>query len=547
MRRAAILFEELDITTSINSKVDALSRYFSEADDQDKLWVIALLSGRRPKRPVTSTQLRGWATEVSGIPDWLFEASYHVVGDFAETVTHIAALKERMVMSLTEWVGYVEALKDLPDEEKADRVKAAWEGLEEMELFVFNKIITGGFRIGVSQKIMVKGLSKATGVSEDVLAHRLMGDWNPHTTTFKELVLDDNSGDSDSRPYPFYLAYGIEGPEGTAAGAGLSDLQALGTPEDWQAEHKWDGIRGQLIVRNQRHFVWSRGEELVTDKYPEFEALRAVLPHGTVLDGEILAWKDGAPLPFAEMQKRIGRKTLGKKILSDVPVVFIAYDILEFEGQDIRQRPMSERRGLLERVVSDALHPSLLISEVLCFEGWEELVTHREAARTSAVEGIMLKRKSSTYEVGRKRGDWWKWKVDPMSIDAVLTFSMQGHGRRADLYTDHTFGLWNNGELVTFAKAYSGLTDEEMKQVDAFVKKNTIERFGPVRQVTPQLVFEIAFEGISASSRHKSGVAVRFPRIARWRHDKKIEEANSLDDLKALISGLRENASAPKG
>lgn len=535
MRRAAQLFEELDVTTSTNAKVDALARYFSEADEQDKLWVIALLSGRRPKRPVTSTQLRTWATEISGIPDWLFEASYHVVGDFAETVTHIATLKKPLVKSLTGWVRYVEDLKDLPDEERAVRVKAAWEGLEEMELFVFNKIITGGFRIGVSQKIMVKGLSKATGVSEDVLAHRLMGDWNPHTTTFKELVLDDNSGDSDSRPYPFYLAYGIEGPEGTAAGAGMGELRSLGDPSLWQAEHKWDGIRGQVIVRGERHFVWSRGEELVTDKYPEFEALRKVLPPGTALDGEILAWKNGAPLPFAEMQKRIGRKSVGKKILADVPVVFMAYDLMESDGHDIRALAMSERRSLLERVTADAAHPTLLLSPTLNFNSWEGLVAHRDAARTSAVEGIMLKRKTSAYEVGRRRGDWWKWKVDPLSIDAVLTFSMQGHGRRADLYTDHTFGLWNNGELVTFAKAYSGLTDEEMLEVDRFVKKNTIERFGPVRKVTPQLVFEIAFEGISFSTRHKSGVAVRFPRIARWRHDKKIEEANTLDDLKNLI------------
>lgn len=535
MKRSARLFEELDGTTSTNAKVDALARYFTEANDDDKLWVIAMLSGRRPKRTVTSTQLRQWATEMSGMPDWLFESSYHVVGDFAETITHIATLKKPMLNSLTGWVEYVQAIKDLPDMEKAERVKAAWEGLEDMELFIFNKILTGGFRIGVSQKVMVKGLSKATGVDEDVLSHRLMGDWSPHSTTFKQLILDDNSGDADARPYPFYLAYAIEGPEGTAAGAGLRDLQALGKPGDWQAEHKWDGIRGQLIVRNQRHFVWSRGEELVTDKYPEFEALRRVLPNGTVLDGEILAWKDGAPLPFAEMQKRIGRKSVGRKILSDVPVIFMAYDLLECDGQDIRQRPMSERRGSLERTVMHAPHPSLLISEPLRFERWEELVAHREAARTSAVEGIMLKRKRSTYDVGRRRGDWWKWKVDPMSIDAVLTFSMQGHGRRADLYTDHTFGLWNNGELVTFAKAYSGLTDEEMKQVDAFVKKNTVERFGPVRQVVPQLVFEIAFEGISTSSRHKSGVAVRFPRIARWRHDKRIEEANSLEDLKRLI------------
>lgn len=538
MKRAAQLFEELDITTSTNAKVDALARYFQEADDPDKLWVIALLSGRRPKRPVTSTQLRQWATEISGIPDWLFEASYHVVGDFAETVTHIAVLEEPISRSLSEWVGYVEDLKNVADDEKEKRVKAAWSGLQDMELFLFNKIITGGFRIGVSQKIMVKGLSKATGVDEDVLAHRLMGDWSPHTTSFKELVLDDHSADAHSRPYPFYLAYGIEGPEGTAAGAGLKELEALGDPGEWQAEHKWDGIRGQLIVRGGRHFVWSRGEELVTDKYPEFDVLRNALPDGTVIDGEILAWKDGAPLAFAEMQKRIGRKSVGRKLLADVPVILMAYDILEHEGQDVRSLPMTDRRSLLEQVVERAARPTLVLSPVLDLISWEGLVAHRDAARSSAVEGVMLKRKSSTYEVGRRRGDWWKWKVDPLSIDAVLTFSMQGHGRRADLYTDHTFGLWSNGELVTFAKAYSGLTDEEMIEVDRFVKKNTVERFGPVRRVTPQLVFEIAFEGISFSSRHKSGVAVRFPRIARWRHDKRIEDANTLDDLKAMIRAL---------
>jgi len=534
MTRAAALFDTLDATTSTTAKVDALATYFRDADEADKLWVIALLSGRRPKRPVTSTQLRQWAAEVSGIPDWLFEASYHVVGDFAETVTHIATLQAPMAMSLAGWVRYVEDMKDLPVEEKAARVKAAWAGLEGMALFVFNKIITGGFRIGVSQKVMVKGLGKATGVDEDTLAHRLMGDWSPHGTTFNDLVFGANEGDDHSRPYPFYLAYGIEGPEGTATGAGLQDLLPLGDPREWQAEHKWDGIRGQLIVRADKHYVWSRGEELVTDKYPELEALREALPHGTVLDGEILAWKDGAPLPFADLQKRIGRKSVGKKLLADVPVVFMAYDLMEHIGADIRQRPLNERRQLLERLVADAQHPMLTLSPTLSFASWEEILAHREHARTASIEGLMLKRRGSTYEVGRRRGDWWKWKVDPLSIDAVLTFSMQGHGRRADLFTDHTFGLWHNGALVTFAKAYSGLTDAEMKEVDAFVKKNTLERFGPVRQVKAELVFEIAFEGISTSTRHKSGVAVRFPRIARWRRDKKAENADTLEALKRL-------------
>lgn len=535
MKREAALFDALDATTSTTAKVEALSAYFREADDADKLWVIALLSGRRPKRPVTSTQLRQWAAEVSGIPDWLFEASYHVVGDFAETVTHIAKLEQRVERSLAEWVRYLEELKELPEAEKATRVKAAWAGLDGMALFVFNKIITGGFRIGVSQKVMMKGLSKATGVNEDTLAHRLMGNWSPHSSSFEELVYGANAGDDHSRPYPFYLSYGIEGPEGTVAGAGLNDLLPLGDPREWQAEHKWDGIRGQLIVRSGQHYVWSRGEELVTDKYPELAALREALPNGTVLDGELLAWKDGAALPFAELQKRIGRKSVGKKLLADVPVVFMAYDLMERCGVDIRQSPLSERRELLERMVAGAQHPTLTLSPTLPFGTWEEIVAHREHARTASIEGLMLKRLSSTYEVGRRRGDWWKWKVDPLSIDAVLTFSMQGHGRRADLYTDHTFGLWHDGQLVTFAKAYSGLTDAEMLEVDAFVKKNTLERFGPVRQVKAELVFEIVFEGISASTRHKSGVAVRFPRIARWRKDKRPQDANTLDDLKGMV------------
>ncbi|MFN3874297.1 MAG: cisplatin damage response ATP-dependent DNA ligase, partial [Flavobacteriales bacterium] len=314
-----------------------------------------------------------------------------------------------------------------------------------------------------------------------------------------------------------------------------NDLLPLGEPREWQAEHKWDGIRAQLIVRGGQHYVWSRGEELVTGKYPELAALREALPNGTVLDGELLAWKDGAALPFAELQKRIGRKSVGRKLLADVPVILMAYDVMEHEGEDIRQRPLSERRARLEALVEAARHPALALSPTLPFTTWEEIVAHREHARSRGIEGLMLKRLGSTYEVGRRRGDWWKWKVDPLRIDAVLTFSMAGHGRRADLYTDHTFGLWHNGALVTFAKAYSGLTDAEMKEVDAFVKKNTIERFGPVRQVRPELVFEIAFEGISASTRHKSGVAVRFPRIARWRKDKKPQDANTLEDLKGMI------------
>ena len=532
MQRAAQLFDEIDSTTSTNAKVDALARYFREATDEDKLWVIALLSGRRPRRPVTSTQLRQWIGEVSGVSDWLLEHSYHVVGDLAETITLLAPAGEHIQKSLAEWVAYVEAIKDRTDEDKARSIKAAWLGLDGMARFVFNKIITGSFRIGVSQKIMVKGLAKATGLHEDAIAHRLMGNWSPHTTSFHDLLHADHSGDTDSRPYPFYLAYQLEEPDGLK---GIEALETLGDPSEWQAEYKWDGIRGQLIMRGDQHYVWSRGEELVTDKYPEFEILKGVIPKGTVLDGEIMGWRNNAPLSFHLLQQRIGRKVLGKKVLGDVPIAFMSYDLLEHEGKDMRQEPLSLRRQLLEQMVTNAAHPTLMISQIVPFTTWPELVVSRENARRLCAEGLMLKRLDSTYEVGRKKGDWWKWKVDPLTIDAVLTFSMRGHGRRADLYTDHTFSLWDNGELVTFAKAYSGLTDEELKKVDSFVKRNTIGKFGPVRQVRPELVFELAFEGISESSRHKSGVAVRFPRIARWRQDKKVDEANTLDDLRTLM------------
>jgi len=351
-----------------------------------------------------------------------------------------------------------------------------------------------------------------------------MGNWEPSSTTFDDLIYSKDSAADLSKPYPFYLAYQLEG-----------EPQELGSTEDWFAERKWDGIRGQLIVRGGELFVWSRGEELVTDRFPEFEPLKEILPDGTVLDGEIIPIKDGHPLPFGLMQKRIGRKTVSKKILEEVPIHLIAYDLLEHNGKDLRQEPMHNRRELLEDLLSQRKFEKLLLSELVDFKAWQDLAEVREHSREHFCEGLMLKRKDSAYQVGRKKGDWWKWKVDPLVIDAVMIYAQKGHGRRANLYTDFTFAVWNGEQLVPFTKAYSGLTDAEMRQVDSFVKKNTIDRFGPVRSVTPELVFEIAFEGINESTRHKSGVALRFPRISRWRKDKPKEEANTLEDLKGLL------------
>ncbi len=528
MKAFANLIKTLDSTNKTNEKVAALTSYFENAEDDDKLWTIAILSHRRPKRPVNTTLLRLWATEISGIPLWLFEESYHIVGDLAETIALIIPNSEKETdKSLSQFVAEIIELKTLSEEDKKEYLQTNWKRLNYFERFVFNKIITGGFRIGVSQKLMTRSLSKATGIDEDILAYKLMGDWTPQNTTYQQLILEENEADYLSKPYPFYLAYPVE-----------DDFQeTLGNIEDWNFEHKWDGIRSQVIIRNDEIFVWSRGEELVTDKYPEFQRFLSEIPNGTVLDGEILPFGNGTIGNFNDLQTRIGRKNLSKALLEKTPVILNAYDILEWKGKDLRKQPFSKRRKILDELIGNCNcnEIGLYLSETMTFKTWEEAAKERELAREKYSEGLMLKRKDSPYLVGRKKGDWWKWKTDPFTIDAVLTYAMRGHGRRANLYTDYTFGLWNDGELVTFAKAYSGLTDAEFRQVDAWIKKNTLERFGPVRSVTPHHVFEIAFEGIAESSRHKSGIATRFPRILRWRKDKPMEEANTLDDLKAMI------------
>ena len=526
----ARLIENLDGTNKTSLKVNALADYFRNASDVDKIWTIALLSHRRPPRPVNTTLLRLYATELSNIPLWLFEESYHIVGDLAETIALVINTDEQQTSKrLSDCLEEIIVLKTKDDDEKKAYLQSNWLSLDYYSRFVFTKLLTGSFRIGVSQKLMTKALAQITGVDEDHLAYRLMGDWNPSKTTFQELIYETNLEANYSKLYPFYLAYAIEG-----------EIEGLGDVHDWAIEHKWDGIRGQVIHRNGEIYVWSRGEELVTDKYPEFGELKNTLADGIVLDGEILPFINGEIGLFNDLQTRIGRKNISKSILEKVPVIFKAYDVLEYDGQDCRNLSYLERRSLLDKIVASNKSPSLHFSEMLTFDSWEEVSKERQLSRQKRSEGLMLKRKNATYQVGRKKGDWWKWKTDPFTIDAVLTYAMRGHGRRSNLFTDYTFGLWQTNdkgkrELVTFAKAYSGLTDKEFNKVDAIIKKTTLERFGPVRSVEPQLVFEIAFEGIALSSRHKSGVAVRFPRIHRWRHDKKIEEANSLDDLKGMI------------
>ncbi|HEV2693781.1 MAG TPA: ATP-dependent DNA ligase [Verrucomicrobiae bacterium] len=556
MKRFTQLFQELDETNRTNEKVTALENYFREVSVPTAAWALYFLCGRKVPRVVTSTNLRHWISEESGFPAWLVEECYEAVGDLAETAALLLPENESSIaLPLDEFVqARLLPLTTLPDMAKKSLLLQTWRELNSKERLVWNKLITGSFRVGVAQTLVVRALAKVAGIEPAVMAHRLAGKWEPTAADFQRLMNPSENEVEVARPYPFYLASPLEG-----------TAEALGDIAEWQCEWKWDGIRAQLIRRQGEALVWSRGDEMVTEMFPEVADIGQVLPDGTVLDGEILAWQAEKPQPFAALQRRLGRKTAGEKLRKEFPVVFLAYDVLECDGADWRSRPLAERRERLEKIVAEAmdfkpvekpvekklitpdlflLAPStirpelpLRLSEVLSPQSWSELGALQKESRERAVEGIMLKRRDSVYGVGRQRGNWWKWKIDPLVMDAVLIGAQRGHGRRASLYTDYTFGVWQADQLVPVAKAYSGLTDEEIAVVDDFVRKNTVEKFGPIRSVKPELVFELAFEAVQESTRHKAGIAVRFPRINRWRHDKKIADADTLETVRALIKG----------
>jgi len=526
VKRFAQLYTAVDETMRTTEKVDAMAEYFRTAAAADAAWAVYFLSGGRPKRLIPVRRLAQWALEESGIPEWLFEESYDSVGDLAETMSLLLpdATGESDV-PLHRWIEErVLPLARQSEDEQRESVMQAWRQLGGAERFVWNKLITGGFRVGVSQQLVVRALSRATGVAEAVIAHRLAGKWEPTPAAYAALFATETDDADLSRPYPFYLAYAID-----------DELEALGEPGEWQAEWKWDGIRAQVIRRKSETFIWSRGEELITDRFPEIATAAEWLPDGTVLDGEIMPWKDGQPLPFAQLQRRIGRKTLGPKILSEVPVVLIAYDLLEIDGRDVRGEPLAWRRERLDQVLLQAATSVFVSSPIVTLGSWSDARGAYDRARAMCAEGLMLKRRDAAYGVGRRKGGWWKWKVKPYTIDAVMIYAQPGHGRRASLHTDYTFAVWDNGVLVPFAKAYSGLTDAEIRELDAWIRRNTVEKFGPVRSVKPEQVFELGFEGIQMSPRHKSGVAVRFPRILRWRTDKNPDEADSVATLRNLM------------
>jgi len=530
MRRFAVLYDQLDRTTSTNAKIAALAGYFRDAPPADAAWALFFLTGQRLKRLLPGRALGDWAAGAVEVPEWLLGESYESVGDAAETIALLldgapgVADRDALEVPLSAWLEErILPLRGQPEEVQRREVVAWWLALDRLQRFLLTKLLTGELRVGVSHTLVVRGLAEATGVPAEALAHRLMGQWQPSAAFFTSLVSPDTGAVDRSRPYPFYLASPLD-----------REPAALGPRDAWLAEWKWDGIRAQVIRRGGETFVWSRGEELVTDRFPELHPAAARLPDGTVLDGEIVATRDGTPLPFATLQRRIGRQKLSAAVLRDAPAGLIAYDLLEDAGADVRDRPLAERRARLAALVGDAGAPFTL-SAALTGPTWEALAAVRETSRAHAAEGLMLKRLDAPYGVGRKRGDWWKWKIDPYSVDAVLVYAQPGSGRRSNLFTDYTFGVWKDGALVPFAKAYSGLSDDEIAELDRWIRRHATERFGPVRAVEPVHVFELGFEGISRSSRHRSGIAVRFPRILRWRRDKRVEEADTLADVERLI------------
>ena len=527
MRRLVDLYEALDSTTSTNAKVEALVAYFRATPPEDAAWGLYFLTGRRLKRLVPSKGLKQWVRELSDTPEWLFDEAYASVGDLAEIIALLLDQAERPThteeLSLSRWMEErILPLAGLSLPEQRERITGWWHVLPRRELFIFNKMLTGELRVGVSDTLVVRALAQFAGLPPASVSHRLMGTWAPSRAFFEQLVAPDVSDSDSSRPYPFYLASPLE-----------QDVEELGDRADWLAEWKWDGIRGQLIHRKGALSLWSRGEELITERFPEIATAAASLPPGTVLDGEVLAYAEGHPLPFSRLQRRIGRQKLTAKVLAEAPAAFMAYDLLEERGEDLRPLPLRERRARLEALLRDK--PQFPISPVITAPTWEALATVREESRERNVEGFMLKRLESPYLHGRKRGDWWKWKIEPFTVDAVLLYAHPGHGKRAALYTDYTFAVWNGDDLTPVAKAYSGLTDQEISKLDRWIRAHTKEKFGPVRSVEPAQVFELHFEGIAASPRHKSGVALRFPRIARWRSDKAPKDADTLDQLKGLI------------
>lgn len=526
MREFVTLFERIDQTKSTKEKIEAIKKYFLKVSSEEAAWALFLLSGHKIKRLVGSQKLFDWCIEYTSLPAWLCVESYSQVGDIAETISLLIVKdlknkkkKEKIDLSLDQWITQkILPLQNLSNEFQKESIFNFWDELDQKGILILNKILTGSLRVGVSHLLTIDALSQTFNISKEILSQKLMGNWEPNQEFYENLKNENHANEIHLNPYPFYLASPLDG-----------FLEKLGEPLEWYAEWKWDGIRAQAIKRKGKVALWSRGNELITHQFPEIEEAISEIEHDIVLDGEILAFNDDLPLPFGALQKRLGRKKVSKSMIEAVPIIFMIYDILEYKGKDIRKLPLIERRAIIENWEK---YDRIKLSPIIDFDTWEELTLIKQQAYDNFTEGLILKKKNSVYMSGRRRGNWWKYKIDPKTIDVVLIYAQPGTGWRANLYTDYTFGTWHNGELIPIVKAYSGLSQDEIQILDKWIRKNTLEKFGPVRKVKAEQVFEIAFEGIQLSTRHKSGVALRFPRILRWRQEKPASECVTLDEIK---------------
>ena len=551
------LINNLEQCNSTKKKINLISVFIKDIDPRDGSWILLLLMSSRQKRVITGRRLKDILQASFRMPSWLIDDCFAQVGDSAETISLLwPQLKSELTDANIEcsevynklfnepkeskplhwWMEtLLPAIKDATETTQNRLILKLWSDIADQDHYLTNKLITGGFRNGVSKGLVVKSIAKAYKLDESTVLERLMKPIEINNIWFQELThpVSINRTDRGAIPYPFYLASPVE----------IEKIKET-PPADWRLEYKWDGIRGQLIKRDTGAYLWSRGEELVNHVFPEIIEMAENLPDGTVLDGEILCWQKDVrkPMAFASLQRRLGRKTVNKKLLKECPTVFLAYDILEHKSIDIRAYNLRDRLKLLESVQLNYNHPCLVIDNEKEFAEWEELIQLRDRARLEGAEGLMIKKISSHYLSGRKRGYWWKYKHDPMTLDAVLIYAQAGTGKRANLFTDYTFALWDNSnknskdrKLVTFAKAYSGLNNSELMELDKWIRTHTIERYGPTRVVEQKQIFEIAFEGVMESKRHKCGLAVRFPRIHRWRIDKPVMEADCIEQAQALL------------
>ena len=537
LNKFAKLFFDLDSNNSNNKKIDLLINYFLSNSALNNSWTIFLLIGKSNKRFISGKSLREYYSIIYKLPIWLIDICHQKVGDSAEVISLLLSNKidkKSKDISLNNLIkNKLPELLKISEEEKVEMIKYYWEIIPKENLLVFNKILTGSFRIGVSKGLVRKSLSKMLNMDESIISHRLMGQFIPSAKTYNFIISKKfHQKELGYKPYPFQLANPLD--------IQVKDLNL----DDYQFEWKYDGIRGQIVKRRKNITIWTRGEELVNNSFPELVNLISLINDDFVIDGEILIWnsKKDCPDDFGLLQKRIRRNSPSNKILKDLPISFITYDLLELNGKDLRENILSIRREILEKLYSswkekstDPYFHKLKITKLIKVFDWYDIEKKKNNSRSLNTEGLVIKNKNSKYLPGRKRGNWWKYKVDPMQLDAVLIYAKGGSGKRADLYTDYSFALWKDKELTKFANAYSGLTNEEIKELDKWIRKNTLNKFGPVRSVKPFFVFEISFENIQFSSRHKSGIAVRFPRITKWRKDKNIHEADTLENAYKLM------------